>query len=76
MESLSVIIPVYNAAPWIEACIRSVVSQVCDCTPEIIIEAIRKCMNNYDEEIVEFHKYCDFIKSEKTKFIEDIKKIK
>jgi glycosyltransferase involved in cell wall biosynthesis len=37
MESLSVIIPVYNAAPWIEACIRSVVSQVCDCTPEIII---------------------------------------
>lgn len=64
-----------SAAFWQDVPIPEKYKYGDDSTPEKIIEAIRKCINNYDEEIVEFHKYCDFIKSEKTKFIEDIKNI-
>ena len=37
MKSISVIIPAYNTALWIEDCIKSIISQSCDATIEIIV---------------------------------------
>lgn len=41
----------------------------------LIIEKIKYCFDNYEEEIKKFAKYREIIKNEQSKFIDDIKKI-
>ena len=42
---------------------------------DIIIEKIKSCLNNYENEICKFEKYRNFISSEKEKFNDDVKNI-
>ena len=42
---------------------------------DLIIEKIKKCLNDYDSEIIKYKPYRDFIKDEKAKFILDVKRI-
>jgi len=41
----------------------------------LIVEKIRNCFDNYEEEIKKFAKYREMIKNEQSKFIDDIKNI-
>lgn len=41
----------------------------------LIVEKIRNCFDNYEEEVEKFAKYREMIKNEQSKFIDDIKNI-
>lgn len=42
---------------------------------DLIIEKIKKCLYDYELEIIKFKPYRDFIKNEKDKFSFDVKRI-
>jgi len=47
----------------------------CDKNIPFIVEKIRNCFDNYEEEVEKFAKYREMIKNEQSKFIDDIKNI-
>lgn len=57
---VSVVIPVYNVAAWVERCVRSLMEQtleeieyifVDDCSPDNSMDIVRKVVSDYPERV-------------------------